>query len=198
MKKIIKLFRFSVIGLLVFCVFAFVGRFVFQFLWGFNILDKNDYNTLYNFWEKGGSFKTFKDITFIVSLIAFPIVWFIASKKLYKFGLGKFLLLPKIIPKKLDFAFLNADAHIRLFHYAEKKIREQAERHLLPFPFILLHPPVQLVVRLFGLRLPYPLSGGFLLSLLLGLIGKWILAWHNSSIFCKNKANTSHYTHFVV
>ncbi|MBQ2885542.1 MAG: hypothetical protein IJE43_17595 [Alphaproteobacteria bacterium] len=96
MKKIIKLFRFSVIGLLVFCVFALVGRFVFQFLWGFNILDKNDYNTLYNFWEKGGSFKTFKDITFIVSLIAFPIVWFVASKKLYKFGLGKFLLLPII------------------------------------------------------------------------------------------------------
>ena len=54
-------------------------------------------------------------------------------------------------------------------------------------PFILLHPPVQLVVRLFGLRLPYPLAGGFLLSLLLGLIGKWILAWHNLSFSAKIK-----------
>ena len=118
------------------------------------------------------------------------------KKFFFKFWAEQIFL--KIIIQRLDFAFLNADAHIRLFHYAEKKIREQAERHLLPFPFILLHPPVQLVVRLFGLRLPYPLAGGFLLSLLLGLIGKWILAWHNSSIFCKNKANSLHYTHFVV
>ena len=52
----------------------------------------------------------------------------------------------------------------------------------------LLHSPVQLVVRLFGLRLPYPFTGTFLLALLLGLIGKWILTWHNFSFFCKNKA----------
>ena len=30
---------------------------------------------------------------------------------------------------------INADAYVRLFHYAEKKIREQVERHLLPIDF---------------------------------------------------------------
>ena len=55
------------------------------------------------------------------------------KKFFFKFWAEQIFL--KIIIQKLDFAFLNADAHIRLFHYAEKKIREQAERHLLPSNF---------------------------------------------------------------
>ena len=54
------------------------------------------------------------------------------------------------------------------------------------------YPPVQLVVCLFGLRFPHTFSGGFLLSLLLGLKGKWILTWHTRSFFGKNKIKTRH------
>ena len=96
MKKIIKLFKFSIISLIVLCVFTFFGRFIFQIFWNFDILDARDYNTLYRFWENGGVFKTFKDCTLAISLILFPIGWLYASRKLYKYGLGKFLLLPII------------------------------------------------------------------------------------------------------
>jgi hypothetical protein len=109
MKKITKLFKFSIISLLVLCVFIVVGRFVFQIFWNFDILDKKDYETLYKFWESGGAFRTFKDCTLVVSLIAFPIFWLYASKKLYKYGLVKFLLNPIILmyrkatrPKSMD------------------------------------------------------------------------------------------------
>jgi hypothetical protein len=77
-------------------VFTFFGRFIFQLFWNFDILDARDYNTLYKFWENGGVFKTFRDCTLAVSLILFPIAWLCVSKKLYKYGLGKFLLLPII------------------------------------------------------------------------------------------------------
>ncbi len=96
MKKITKFLKFSIISMLVLVVFIFIGRFVFHMFWNFDILDKKDYNALYSFWENGGVFKTFKDCTLAISLIAFPIIWFYASKKLYKYGLGKFLLLPII------------------------------------------------------------------------------------------------------
>jgi hypothetical protein len=62
---------------------------------------------------------------------------------------------------------------------------------------LLLHPPVQLIVCFFGLRLPYPLSGGFLLVLLLGLKGKWIFTRHNSLFFCKNKHFSQYFIIFA-
>lgn len=109
MKKLKKTLRFIVISLLVLSVFVFIGRFLFQLFWNFDILDQKDYDTLYKFWERGGVFKTFKDCTLAISLIAFPFVWFYYSKKLYNYGLGKFLLLPIIAiyrkatgPKSLD------------------------------------------------------------------------------------------------
>ena len=60
------------------------------------------------------------------------------KKFFFKFWAEQIFL--KIIIQRLDFAFLNADAHIRLFHYAEKKIREQVERHLLPGSFYFTSP----------------------------------------------------------
>ena len=109
MKKLKKSLRFIVISMLVLSVFVFIGRFFFQFFWNFDILDKKDYETLYRFWERGGVFKTFKDCALAVSLIAFPFVWFYYSKKLYNYGLGKFLLVPIVAiyrkttrPKSLD------------------------------------------------------------------------------------------------
>jgi hypothetical protein len=62
--------------------------------------------------------------------------------------------------------------------------------------FLSFYSPVQLVIRFFGLRLPNPLAGTFLLSLLLGLEGKWILAWHNSDFSAKIKQNLD--TSFVL
>ena len=56
--------------------------------------------------------------------------------------------------------------------------------------FVLFHPPVQLVVRFFRLRLSDALSRGLFLVLLLGLEGKWIFTGHNLFLFCKIKINS--------
>ena len=109
MKKLKKSLKFIIISMLVLVVLVWVGRFFFQLFWNFDILDKKDYNTLYKYWERGGVFKTFKDCTLALALALFPIMWIYLSKKLYKYGLGKFLLYPIIAiyrkltrPKSLD------------------------------------------------------------------------------------------------
>lgn len=55
------------------------------------------------------------------------------------------------------------------------------------FHFYLLYSPVQLIVRFLRFRLPYSLTGTFLLALLLSFMGKWILTWHNSNFCAKIK-----------
>lgn len=68
-------------------------------------------------------------------------------------------------------------------------------------PFVHRHSfysPVQLIIRFFGLRFSYPLSASLFLPLLLSLIGKWILTWHNLLIFYKNKTKTSHNPSYFV
>ena len=86
---------------------------------------------------------------------------------------------------KLD----DADGRIRLKNIRNKEPGSKCQGICSLVLFILLYSPVQLVIRFFGLRLPNPLARTFLLSLLLGLEGKWILAWHNSDFSAKIKQN---------
>lgn len=96
MAKFKKIIRFSTISLIVFVVMTFLCRYLFSFFWNFDMLSTKNYYTLYNFWEKGGVFRTFKDCSLVLSLIAYPFVWIYFSYKVYKKGLIKILTEPLI------------------------------------------------------------------------------------------------------
>lgn len=96
MKKIKNFLRFCFIGAIVLVVFLYIGQFLFKVIWNFNLLDKEPYLEIKKYWDKGHIFGTFRDYSLGLSLIALPIIWFICSYKLYKYGLKKFLTMPII------------------------------------------------------------------------------------------------------
>lgn len=96
MKKLKKFLRFSFISALVFVVFLFIFRFLFNLIWNFDILSWEPYQKIIDFWNKGGVFNKTKDCTLLAGLVLMPIIWLLASYKLYKYGLKKFLTTPII------------------------------------------------------------------------------------------------------
>lgn len=96
MKKIGKMIRFLSSSVIVFVVLAYVGQFLFKLLWKFDIFNIQSYRIMYEYWENGGVFNTFRDCSLGVCLILLPIAWLILSYKLYKYGLGKFFGKPFI------------------------------------------------------------------------------------------------------
>lgn len=94
MKKIIKFIKFLLISLVVFYVYAVIANILFKLFWNFGLFNPESYAKLQKFWEKGGVFKEFREISLAVSLICLPIFWLISSYKLYKRGFWKTILSP--------------------------------------------------------------------------------------------------------
>ena len=72
MKKIKKFFKFTLISCFTLVVFAYVGRFFFNLFWDFDIISPKSYKVLKNYWNNGGSFKEFKELSLLICLILFP------------------------------------------------------------------------------------------------------------------------------
>lgn len=96
MKKLKKLFRFCFISALVLVVWIYACRYLFRFIWSFDILDKKTYLLMADYWEKGGVFNSYKDYSLGIGLFLIPVLWLVLSYKLYKYGLKKFLTTPII------------------------------------------------------------------------------------------------------
>lgn len=94
MKKLKKFFRFIFILIVVTIFFIFICSHLFQFLWNFDIFNSDNYKRVTIYWEKGGVFKTFKDVSLVFSFVLFPILSIIVSFKLYKKGFWKTILYP--------------------------------------------------------------------------------------------------------
>lgn len=92
MKKIAKLLRFTTISAFVLAVLAYIGQFLFKLFWNFDLLNQKSYQVLYNYWEKGGVFNTFRDCSLGVALFLFPVIWLAVSHKIYKKGFWKSIL----------------------------------------------------------------------------------------------------------
>ncbi len=94
MKKLKKILRFCVISAVVLVFWIGLCHVLFKLIWNFDILSREPYLVLYNYWEQGGVFNTLRDCSLGVSLFLMPVLWLLFSYKLYKYGLGKFLLMP--------------------------------------------------------------------------------------------------------
>ena len=91
MKKIKNFLRFTLISCFTLAVFVYVGRFFFNLFWDFDIISPKSYKVLKNYWNNGGSFKEFKELSLLICLILFPIFWLKCSQKIYKKGFLKIL-----------------------------------------------------------------------------------------------------------
>ncbi len=94
MKKIKNLIRFIMISIIVLVAVIYISRILFKLIWAFDILDSKSYRIMYEYWERGGVFNTFRDCSLGFGLLILPIVWLCLSYKLYKFGLFKLITLP--------------------------------------------------------------------------------------------------------
>lgn len=96
MKKIRKMLRFCSISAVVLICWIYFCRIVFKLFWSFDILNQSSYKVMARYWEKGGVFNTFHDVSLGVSLILIPVLWLVLSHKLYKYGFWKFIFSPVI------------------------------------------------------------------------------------------------------
>lgn len=96
MKKLKKFFRFCLISIVVLAFVIYVGRILLRFIWNFDILNADSYKIMYDYWEKGGVFNTFRDCSLGIALLLLPIIWLILSYKLYKYGFWKFIFTPVV------------------------------------------------------------------------------------------------------
>lgn len=96
MKKIKNFIRFLSICIIVFFVLGYICQFLFKLLWNFELFNRVSYDIIYDYWEKGGVFKTFRDCSLAAALCLMPFIGLILSYKLYKYGLVRFLTNPII------------------------------------------------------------------------------------------------------
>ncbi len=92
MKKIKNIIRFSSISVFVLAVLIYIAQILFKLFWSFELLNKNSYLLLNDYWEKGGVFNTFRDCSLGLALILLPIIWLVWSYKIYKKGFWKSVL----------------------------------------------------------------------------------------------------------
>ena len=100
MKKLKKLLKFVSIFLTTTFFLSLIGGQIIKFFWNFDNFGATSYIKLVDFWENGGVFKTFKDISLIVCLLLLPIFIIISTNKLYKKGFWKTVLYPLIFSYK--------------------------------------------------------------------------------------------------
>ena len=61
MAKVEKLIKFFTVCAVVFVVLGYICRELFKFIWNFDIFNRESYRILYDYWENGGVFNTFRD-----------------------------------------------------------------------------------------------------------------------------------------
>ena len=74
-----------------------------MYFWYFNIFNPNHWNIISVFWDKGGSIKTANDYIFILSIIAFFLLWLYGLKIAYKINYLRLIFSP--------FDYLNRKAN---------------------------------------------------------------------------------------
>ncbi len=75
MKKIYKIFRTSLIGILWTYLFLIAANYTMYQLWSFNFMSARSWQTISRFWESGGVINTTADYVFLLMLFALPFLW---------------------------------------------------------------------------------------------------------------------------
>lgn len=96
LKKLKKITKFSLVGMIWSYVYIYCTGILMFLLWNFDYLSTNDWQTIGNFWEGGGSIKTGKDYIFMTMLLLIIPFWILGWRYFYKINFVQLLLSPII------------------------------------------------------------------------------------------------------
>lgn len=94
MKKIYKVFRVSLIGVIWTYLFLVVSNYIMFQLWNFNFMSARSWQTISRFWESGGIIKTKTDYIFLLMLISLPFLWILGWLRALRIDYLSILLYP--------------------------------------------------------------------------------------------------------
>lgn len=94
MRKILRLIRNLLIGLIWTYLFLFLMGNIFLMVWHFNFFSARSWQTIMAFWQAGGIIKTSADYLFLLALVAVPFLWVFGWRGLIKVDYLGILLWP--------------------------------------------------------------------------------------------------------
>lgn len=94
MKKIYKIFRTFLIGVVWTYLFLVIANYAIYQIWSFNFMSARSWHTVSRFWESGGVINTTADYIFLFTLFALPFLWFWGWIKALKIDYLGILLYP--------------------------------------------------------------------------------------------------------
>ena len=94
LRKVCRLIRNLLIGVLWTYVFLFLVSMAFLLIWNFNFFSARSWQTITAFWQAGGIIKTGGDYVFLLALVTVPIIWIWGWKKLARIDYLNLLLWP--------------------------------------------------------------------------------------------------------
>lgn len=97
MKKLKKFGRFCAISAVTLAPVLLICQFLFKLIWKFDILNRNSYRVVAEYWNKGGVYNTPRDWCLGIAFLLIPVFWLKLSHKIYKFGFWKFIFYPIIV-----------------------------------------------------------------------------------------------------
>lgn len=93
-KKIIRFFKILLISTVWSYLYFITVRFIFLYIWKFDILLTEYWVTIAEFWNSGGVISKFKDFMFVSSLIIIIPLWLYMLIKLIKFDYTNIIVYP--------------------------------------------------------------------------------------------------------
>ena len=94
MKKILRLFRNSIVFVGWTSLFIFVSNTIMNAIWHFNFMSAKSWQTLSIFWNEGGVLKTSSDVLLITTILLLPFFWFIGFVLSIKLNYLRILAIP--------------------------------------------------------------------------------------------------------
>ncbi len=94
MKKLLKIFRTALVGLLWTYLFLIMSNYLMYQLWSFNFMSAHSWQTMSGYWNSGGVINTAPDYIFLLMLFSLPIMWLVGWILLLKIEYLSILLYP--------------------------------------------------------------------------------------------------------
>lgn len=94
MKKLSKLFKLIIVGLLWTYILLCGAEWAMMKLWRFDILDFKSLQIIADWWNHGGTIKTGRDFLFLASIILVVIIWLWGWKRAYLINFKNVIIAP--------------------------------------------------------------------------------------------------------
>lgn len=94
LKKILHIFRFSLIGCVWTYTFLMLANYLTFSLWNFNFMSSHSWKVIDTFWNSGGVIKSGSDYLFLSFLISLPLIWIFGWKYFLKVNYINIILYP--------------------------------------------------------------------------------------------------------